>query len=332
MWVFRHNVGIAFRMSAILRLPQPDSQENEIDTETKRRVWWSLYMIDSWSSAGLNLPRHLPDTAYSSVQLPMHETDFEELDGIGNDTDVMSEKPHRLGLWACMVTLVRSFPLIQDVHRAHVSNTISDLEAVNSAQNISQDLARYIDRLPPELQQTPGNLRRHAEQGLGGAFVALHLGYHHYCTLLYFQYLDTHLSHAALHAPFAARCRQHAAAFSDLLQDSGEVEGCEAVYFIVGHMTVVSSAVLLYTLLFGEQEELAVTRRRLEVNFQKLLQLRKYWPSVDMLVGSLDSVIRVSSSPSANETLLVLRWIGSSHFRACALGRQTQTRIKLTIG
>jgi hypothetical protein len=92
-----------------------------------------------------------------------------------------------------------------------------------------------------------------------------------------------------LHEPgreeYAHRCKQHAADFSDLLRLAHDEEGCAAVYNIVAHMTIVSSSVLLYTLLFGEEHELPAARRRLESNFDLLIELRDYWPSVRLMVS-----------------------------------------------
>ena len=59
---------------------------------------------------------------------------------------------------------------------------------------------------------------------------------------------------------------------------------CEAVYLNVAHMTVVSSAALLHTLLFGDHDEIIDARNRLYSNFEILLKLKPYWPGVDLMV------------------------------------------------
>jgi hypothetical protein len=53
-------------------------------------------------------------------------------------------------------------------------------------------------------------------------------------------------------------------------------------------MTVVSSSALLHTLLFGSQDELLDTRKRLYLNFEILLKLKQFWPGVDLMVRSTD--------------------------------------------
>jgi hypothetical protein len=50
-------------------------------------------------------------------------------------------------------------------------------------------------------------------------------------------------------------------------------------------MTTVSSSVLLHTLLFGTEDELAQSRRCLHAKFEALLELEQYWPGVRSMVS-----------------------------------------------
>jgi hypothetical protein len=154
--------------------------------------------------------------------------------------------------------------------------------------DLAERLEKFDSELPTDVQSTFENLTTHARQGVGRTFVALHLGFHHYATLLYFQYLDTQRAASPNGVLYANRCKLHAAAFSDLLRTSHETPDCAAVYNIVGHMTVVSSSVLLHTLLFGEDDELPSARQRLNSNFELLIKLRDYWPSVRLMVSAAE--------------------------------------------
>jgi hypothetical protein len=129
---------------------------------------------------------------------------------------------------------------------------------------------------------TPENLAIQVERGVGRSFVALHLGYHHDATLLYYQYLDQYRPDTPNRRMYIQRCKYHATSFCELLRTSEE-HNSEAFHNIVGHMTVVSSSVLLHMLLLGEDEELPKARERLEYNFQFLIKLRDLWPSVDLM-------------------------------------------------
>lgn len=50
-------------------------------------------------------------------------------------------------------------------------------------------------------------------------------------------------------------------------------------------MAIVSSSVLLHTLLFGEENEIAQSHHCLKANFEALLELKGYWPNVNALVN-----------------------------------------------
>ncbi|KAH8697788.1 hypothetical protein BGW36DRAFT_427736 [Talaromyces proteolyticus] len=275
--------GIAFRLAQILRLPTPSPQDGPIKREIKLRVWWSLYMIDQWSSAGLGVPRQLTDG--DRYPLPMMELEFWQpnLEALARE-DTSDEK---FGLWGYMIILAKIFGRIQNLHQSLANAVLNDADAEKITNSLSSDLESFIDILPSDCHFSVTNLKSHAALGLGRAFVALHLGYHHYATLLYFPYLDVQLRGVANKSLYASRCKHHAAAFSDLLKLSHEIKGCGAVYFIVAHMTVVSSAALLHTLLFGEHEELTQTRSRLYENFATLMKLKEYWPAVEMMIERL---------------------------------------------
>lgn len=272
--------GISFRMALILRLPEPSPEDDRIMKEIRIRTYWSLYMIDQWSSAGLDVPRQIPDT--SENPLPMPELEYWQL----RPGEQKMAKDHNPGLWGYMIILARIFGKIHELHRQLANGDLTDAQTEEKTRVLALQLERFAQNLPSNVVYTKDSLEHHAMLGLGATFVALHLGYHHYSTLLYFHYLDSTVPRVPNQTLFAARCKYHAAAFSDLLNLSNGVAGCEAVYFIVSHMTVISSSALLHTLLFGEPHELPDTRRRLSCNFQILLKLKQYWPDVNMMVSS----------------------------------------------
>ncbi|KAB8238227.1 Zn(II)2Cys6 transcription factor [Aspergillus alliaceus] len=223
-------IGIAFRMAQILHLPEPSSDDDGLLRESKLRTWWSLYMIDQWSSAGLNIPRQIQDT--SQFPLPMPGLDIHSLASEEDiDSSLQSTKP---GLLGYMVILARMVGHIQHLHRQLADGTLNDSGTEFSTRHL-------------RIEQV---------------FVALHLGYHHYATLLSFPYLGSQLTHVPDQKLFSTRCTYHAAVSSDLLRSSNETQGCEAVYVIVTHMTV-TSWTALHTSLFGQENELFGTRKRL---------------------------------------------------------------------
>jgi len=245
-------------MAQLLQLPKEDLVDGEVSREVKRRVWWSLYLIDRWASAGLGLPRHFYNGGLAP-RLPMDEVMFSQLSVTGAK-DMNNWQP---GIWSHMISLVEIFGHIQDLNHELVDQTHWDENSIESrVLSLAERLAKFEDELPPAMVYTIENLDFHVRRGIGRTFVALHLGYHHYCTLLYYQYLDQRRPPTPNTRMFAQRCKHHATEYCELIRTSNQHGGAEALYNIVGHMTVVSSSVLLHTLLLGDDHELPMARHR----------------------------------------------------------------------
>jgi hypothetical protein len=188
------------------------------------------------------------------------------------------------GLWAYMITLVELFGPIQDLNRRIVQEDLTDDEINRCAYGLSQKLDLWEEMLPADIKLNEKNLVEHKSKNNGGPFVAHHFGYHHYSTLLYFQYLENRDNSTATTRVFAERCKHHASSYSALLKFSREHDGFEAVYPTVGHMAIVSSSVLLHTLLFGDEAKIPGARNSLNANFEALIELEQYWPSLESMV------------------------------------------------
>ena len=269
---------IATRMAQILRLHDRDERADAVTQQTRGRVWWSLVMADYWGSAGLMIQRQL-QTQPSNVPLPGPEDEFHAASPHQQDLDGPTP-----GLWAHMINLVRIFGFIQDLHQELAVERLSHEELDSKVEGVARQLDAWADSLPTEVVLNDQNVQAHISRGLGGPFMALHLGFHHYFTLLFFHALDSHGHHTANQIKFTRRCRGHALSFSRLLQTSRNTPGCEASYATMGHMTVVSSSVLLHMLLFGDDNDLFEAKNSLMGNFSTLMELEKSWPSLGVSV------------------------------------------------
>lgn len=276
-------------MAQLLKLAIENNADDAILREVKRRVWWSLYLIDRWASAGLGLARqfHIGGLA---PRLPMDEVAFVNMASGAHDNNTEFHP----GIWAHMLTLVKVFGHIQDLNKELVDKDWNEEYIESSVLLLSQQLTDFDRELPSTMVYTPENLCLQVQRGVGRTFVALHLGYHHYATLLYYQYLDQHRPDTPNRRMYIQRCKYHATSYCELLRSSEE-QHSEAFHNIVGHMTVVSSSVLLHTLLLGDDEELPMARERLEFNFRFLVKLRDLWPSVDLMVSLLYSMPKCAS-------------------------------------
>lgn len=269
-------------MGQLLDLGGSKPEDSYITREVKKRTWWTLYMADRWCSAGLGIPRLMTFDLSQAVRvsLPMDETTFQMLRDDTVPTDVEA------GIWSHMVVLADIFGEIHDLNRRAVAEPRCMEESSAAVHKLETKLNDWKAQLPANRCLNEANMQEHSKIGLGGCFVALHLGYHHYATLLYFQFLDRESAILPERAEYLRRCKLHASSYSDLLSLSRTMPDCEAVYPTVAHMALVSSAVLLHILSFGEEYELEAARKRLSNNFQAILNLRNLWPSLASTVGN----------------------------------------------
>lgn len=192
----------------------------------------------------------------------------------------------RPGLWGHMTRLVEIYVRIQHLHKQLAETQEWDEALMDDAvRGLDAELADSERSFGPAMIFSVRNLTEFISRGLGSVFIAFHLGYHHYYTLLFYQYLDQRRPTTRNGRAYADRCKTHAAIICDVLKASREHAGAEALYNIVGHVTIVSSSVLLHTYLFGEVHELEDSRIRLESNFKSLVQLRSYWNSIELMVS-----------------------------------------------
>lgn len=238
-------------------------------------------MADRWSSSSLGLPPQIRDTDLA-VDLPMDETMFESLTA----DEIKLNGPWKPGIWAHKISLARLFGPIQDLNHRSVYGNVTPEEIESSVASLSRLLEDWESMIPHNVRMNAENLQCHIRAGHGGAFVALHLGYHHYATLLYFRFLEPTASSSAFAALYRTKCKSHASSYSELVKLARRKENCEVIYPTVGHMAVVSSSVLLHTLLFSEEEDLQGARDALNANFEAILELGRYWPNTAPMVSA----------------------------------------------
>lgn len=275
--IYMKELQYAWHMAHIMRLWEECPSTSAIARETSRRVWWSLYLADQWASAAIGLPRTLEDRY--SPRLPMPEAEFQQL-----SKDAQDASSSRLGLWAHMVTLVRVWGPIQDLNNAVMTGSISQEDAETSLTKLSACLHEWVSALPVTDTYSMDNLTNHDDKGQGRTFLALHLGYHHYATTLYFQSLEPRWLSTPVQTIYLERCKYHARLTSEIIRISMHRPGCEMLYNIVGHNAVISSSILLHSLLFGKNDEPIAAKADLESNFCFLILLRRYYVSVDGMV------------------------------------------------
>lgn len=273
---------LASRIAQLLKLGRPRENDDGVTRETKRRIYWTCFIVDTWASGGSNVSRHFGTINYYQQRLPMDEATFASMRSGEPDVSDAAWKP---GLWAHMVKLVDIYAKIQELHRQLVyTDECDETDMDESVGRLEAELISFESGLDLELSFSEENLALFVRRGLGSVFVAFHLGYHHYYTLVFYQYLDQRRPRTKNGRRYARECKRHASIICDVLKASREIPGAKALYNIVGHVTIVSSSVLLHTYLFSESCDLDDSRGRLESNLATLVELRGYWSSVELMV------------------------------------------------
>ncbi|KFY98426.1 hypothetical protein V500_01667 [Pseudogymnoascus sp. VKM F-4518 (FW-2643)] len=284
---------VACRMANLLGLSKrtgatPLEQELNIRSESSflvifklliELVWWTLCMVDVWSSKSVGLPRQM--SHFSDLPLPIDEYTFLQWRrGAQDNTEVSSDRSS--SLIAQMILLNRILMEINDTITETVTAGTVTLVLDKTVQDLSQKLDNWYYALPEYMHDTPQNLERYASQGLGRIFVAVYLGYYHYGQLLFYQFLHDD-QHSTGGNRYANKCKAHAAGLCLLVYAAQETPGCEVRYNMIGHILVIASTVQIHTLLFGTDEaEIAVARSRVVRNFQILTDMQRWWAWLDM--------------------------------------------------
>lgn len=273
---------VACRLAMAIDLPNM-LVSTRLEQEVNIRIWWTLVMIDVWSSNGVSLPRSM--VARDNVPFPIEEIIFLQMKRENLDLPSPTTIPESMGsLLTQMVKLNAILLEVGELNRVAAANQSFSYEFNVSVDHLTAKLDDWYLNLPARLKDTQENLQYYASLGLGYFFVAVYLGYYHYGQLLYYQYLheDSYdeISHAGY---YANKCKAHSTALCEILYRAYSIPGCEVYYTMVGHVLVIASTVQLHILLFSSDEgQIKAARSRLERNFEILTRLQTFWPTLDV--------------------------------------------------
>ncbi|KAF1913469.1 fungal-specific transcription factor domain-containing protein [Ampelomyces quisqualis] len=296
----------AGRMCLALDLPNRPVV-SPIEHEVNIRTWWAVCMVDVWSSTAVRLPRIMP--IESAVPLPLAEISFKAMRNDLTSTSTSENAALASPLLAEMVKLNRILSEIIEFNRACVSERFEGDLLKSGMRALARDLDLWLDCLPQDMRDTPENFHRFAQHGLGRMFAAVYLGYYHYGQLLHYQFLSSSIDAKTEFTHYADACKQYAARLCSLVYRSHSTPGSDVLYPAVSHILVIASTVQIHTLLFSEDErQIRICKSRLERNFELLLRLGTYWPSVDGAMSRLRAFHQTCLQ--SKETSFILdRWL-----------------------
>lgn len=263
-------------------------------------------MIDIWSSAGLKLSRQL--NYRHDVELPVEESQFLNLSTLDA---FRTERTLPRGIWGEMARLTSIWAEIQDLNTTSVENCMAPMVLMPEIETLAQKLNQWRIDLPPYLEETRENLHRYAQIGQGTSFAALHLGFHYYHEVLFYQFMaEGYQNPSRVADSYANQCTYHAQAFCDLLYMAEQSDNCKCLYAMVGHMLVVTSTVYMHMLFFGQETngKTQAMRKRLEHNFEILTELQTHWVMLDTTLARL-KVFHNACLYSIEHSFAMDRWM-----------------------
>ena len=244
---------IACRTALLLDLPNM-IVTSRVEQEVNCRAWWSLLMVDVWSSRGVGVARALaprPDITYPMEETVFHQLRRDEYD-LPSPTSMQESSASLLTQMIKLNAILFEVSLLNERAAAEFQLGVDHHAAV---ENLTIQLETWYNNLPLGLQDTHANLTRYAALGLGPMFVAVYLGYYHYGQLLYYPYLHGDSYQDTVHARYYAdKCKAHSIGLCEILYRAYSTPSCEVYYTMVGHVLVISSTVQLHILLFSAEE------------------------------------------------------------------------------
>jgi hypothetical protein len=233
-----------------------------LEQEIRRRTYLSVVITGNWSTADMSIAPVISEYPPENLSL-LDEEDFLAL----------RERLPQHGIWTQMAKTIDIFREILDIIILLGSGETLASQ-INKVGLLANRLDQWEHNLPARLKYSLENLTFFQEIGFGKTFLAMHIGYHHYRQLLYFPFLDPRNDNR-----LASECKKHAMVVSEIAS-----QGRELVYYIIGHILVVSSSIHLHTLLLGGGD-VDRARQHLISNFDMLMKLKRYWPVIDAAVS-----------------------------------------------
>ncbi|KAI9483643.1 MAG: fungal-specific transcription factor domain-containing protein [Benjaminiella poitrasii] len=172
------------------------------EKETRRRVWWSVYIIDKWTAAATGRPQTIFDEDCDEIY-PNESADWEEVMDVPSKDNEDSEAPRYPSLDKNVARKAKSGqipiyqPFVQLVKLSEILGRLlqglyTPLAKKHSEKHGSDAIVTYLDNslsewraaLPPALQISHINVRRLDSHGRTPLLSMSGLMYLSYCTLL----------------------------------------------------------------------------------------------------------------------------------------------------
>lgn len=326
-WMF---AGMATRMAYALQLhreldhdplgrnqEKPSSELSFTDREIRRRTMWACFLMDRFNSSGTERPM-FADEETIKIQLPIRESNFqmeipgptEALDGrvpnpVTSDTGQLLEPKENMGVAAYMVRIValwgRVIKYLNMGGKERDPHPIWDSES--GFAKLRQEANDFKTSLPPNLVNTPENLKNHAAEKLGNQFLFLHIASNQ--TILFLNRFaiptapgarnpkDMPTSFLNEAGPAAVDAAQQ---ISSLISEAWDYN---AVAPFLGYCAFLSSTINVWAIFFRKEPRIAeLSKKHLATNVKYLGRMKKYWGMFHFMLENLKDIYRQHADAS----------------------------------
>ena len=122
-------------MAEIMALNSVSPGGSVLHCEIRKRVWWSLYMIDMWCISGQGLNSQMKDVEVK-IELPMDDTTF----SVMRSDQSVAKHTRKRGMWAELTLLVPIFRPIHKLNRVIAENGSHESDIESQVDQLAQKL------------------------------------------------------------------------------------------------------------------------------------------------------------------------------------------------
>ena len=315
--------GMATRMAYALQLhreldhdPLGQKKDKKIefsftDREIRRRTMWACFLMDRFNSSGTERPM-FADEETIKVQLPIKESSFqmeiqipgptENLEGrvpnpITDHTGSLSDAQENMGVPAYMIRVVALWGRV--IKYLNMGGKERDPHPIWDTRSgfaeLRNEATNFKASLPPDLENTPDNLKNHAAEKLGNQFLFLHIASSQVILFLNRfaiptapgardpQGMPKSFVHEA--GPLAIEA---AAQISVLLRDAWDYH---AVAPFLGYCAFLSSTIHVFAM-FSNRRWAETSKEHLKINVEYLSKMKNYWGMFHFIAENLKEIYR----------------------------------------
>ena len=171
-------LAMAIRWAYGLRLNYEAPRLRFVAQESRRRLMWSLYILDTLSAAGLQ-EFSLSSAHTMYIQLPCEERQFElDITQVTESLELQGNQsnPIDIGSFALYVRIIwLRNKILQATKKAATSPNAEVSELQATLQSLAVDLDRFATTLPESFKFSESNLQLHAYSGRVYSFLLVHV-------------------------------------------------------------------------------------------------------------------------------------------------------------